>query len=82
MLVFFTLLNGHPSRDKRIVIKIIKRKVTPELPCTVSTKRPKAHPATVTETVNDWIAESRRNRLDQDSSSRKMIASWTAEVNV
>jgi hypothetical protein len=71
------LLTGHPLN---IVVKIIKRNrktVEPETAPTIP--RPSR---TVTTTVNGWISESRKNRLDDDSSSRKTIADWTAEAKI
>ncbi len=72
-------LSENPGRDKKeIVIKIIKRNAKSGPPPRVA----KRVPQTVTATVNDWIAERRRNRLDEDSSSRNTIAGWAAEPNV
>ena len=62
------------------MIKIIKRNSTPELPITATIERPKAH--LITGTVRNWIAESRKNRLDEASYSRKTIADWATESNI
>lgn len=68
------------QRQKNIVIKIIKRNATPELRPVGSVKLPPAQ--TVTETVNEWIAESRQMRIDKDdSSSRKTIVGWADQAN-
>ena len=62
-------------------IKIIKRKSPIEVDSPAPRKLPRLHlPMTVTATVNDWIAESRKNRLAMDNSSRNTIAGWTAEA--
>jgi len=36
---------------------------------------------TVTETVNDWIAERRQVRLHEDNSSRNTIAGWAGQAS-
>jgi len=65
---------------KTLVIKVIKRKAVVDIARVRTARRSRKRGPTVTTTVNDWIAESRRNRLDGDSSSRKTIADWTAEA--
>jgi hypothetical protein len=60
------------------VIKVIKRNATPELPATVSKQLQPTR--TVTATVNDWIAERRQVRLDEDNSSRDTIAGWGGQA--
>ena len=62
---------------ERKVIKIIKRKAA-----AIQDSPPAASPPeqTVTETVTDWIETSRKNRLDQENSSREKIAGWAAET--
>jgi hypothetical protein len=53
--------------NKRNELAIVAQALQADLPA----------PTTVTATVNDWIAESRKNKLEQDKSSRKTIAGWT-----
>jgi len=68
------------GRVEIIVIKIIKRKTQADI-ARIPTERRSARPVTVTNTVNNWIAESRKNRLENDNASRETIAGWTAEAN-
>jgi hypothetical protein len=67
-----------PGEIKRIVIRIIKRNAKPELPLTASKEVSPTQKASAT--VNDWIAESRQIRLDEDNSSRNIIAGWATEA--
>ena len=66
---------------KQFVIKVIKRKTLADIAGILPTKRRKVQTVTVTTTVNDWISQSRKNRLEKDNSSRETIAGWTAEAN-
>ena len=64
------------------MIKVIKQKELADI-ARVRTppNRPRVRPMTVTTTVNDWISESRRNKLADDISARATIAGWTAEAH-
>lgn len=62
------------------MIKIIKRKTTPDPEPDANGSAKAGNRPTATATVNKWIAENRRSRLDEDKSSRKTIEDWTTEV--
>jgi hypothetical protein len=62
------------------VIKVIKRKTLADIARILPEKCLRVRPMTVTTTVNDWIAESRKNRLENDDFSRQTIAGWAAEA--
>jgi hypothetical protein len=64
---------------KRIVIKVIKRKTSSDVPASEPTKTRQKRGPTATATVNDWIEESRKSRLDEDSTSRETIDRWSSE---
>ena len=59
------------------MIKVIKRKVLDSKPA-LPTKRLRTGIVSVKATVNEWIAERRRNQIDSDISSRETIKAWTA----
>ncbi|HEX6125740.1 MAG TPA: hypothetical protein VFZ23_10260 [Pyrinomonadaceae bacterium] len=61
------------------MIKVIKRTTVADIPHVLPTKSLPVRPVTVTTTVKDWIAESRKNRIEKDNSARNTIAGWTAE---
>jgi hypothetical protein len=67
-----------PLRDKKMV-RVIKRNSEPEVeipdPSTPETQ-------SITSTVNDWIDESRKNRINSETLSRKTIAGWAAEPKI
>jgi hypothetical protein len=63
------------------VIKVIKRKTLADIARILPTKRRTVQTVAMTTTVNNWIAESRKNRLEKDNSSRETIAGWTVEAN-
>ena len=64
---------------KPIVIKVIKRKALADIARLLPAKRSRNRPATVTATVNNWIAESRRNRIGNENAARARIAGWKTE---
>lgn len=66
---------------KQFVIKVIKRNALADIARILPIERPRVQREAVTNTVKDWIAESRKNRLEQDNSSRETIAGWTAEAH-
>lgn len=66
---------------KQFVIKVIKRKTLADIAGILPTKRRGLQTVTVTNTVNEWIAESRKNRLEKDNASLETIAGWTAEAH-
>jgi hypothetical protein len=66
---------------KQFVIKVIKRKTQADIAGIVPTERRRVQTVTVTNMVNNWIAESRKNRLAKDNASLETIAGWTAEAN-
>ena len=66
---------------KLTLIKVIKRQALGEIARVVPKKRLQAQPATVTTTVNDWISEFRKHKLQNDNSSRETIAGWAAGSN-
>ena len=66
---------------KRTVIKVIKRKVLADIARVLPRKLLGAQPATVTTTVNDWISEFRKHKLENDNASRETIAGWAAGSN-
>lgn len=66
---------------KLTLIKVIKRQALGEITRVVPKNRLQAQPATVTTTVNDWISEFRKHKLQNDNSSRKTIAGWAAGSN-
>ena len=65
---------------KRIVIKVIKRKTLADIAHILPVNGRGVQPVTMTTTVKDWIAESRKNRLEKDNSSRETIAGWATET--
>jgi len=65
---------------KPIVIRVIKRKALADIAQLIPTKSPRKHRTTVTGTINNWIAESRRNRIGSDRAARTKIAGWKAEA--
>ncbi len=67
---------------KTIVIKVIKRKALGDIARALPAIRRRAHPTTLRATVNDWIAESRRNRVEKDNASRDTIADWAAQASI
>ena len=67
---------------KTVVIKVIKRKALADIARVRPAKRRRLRQVTATTTVNDWIAESRKNKLDGDTSSRETIAEWTADAGI
>ena len=69
------------SRMKLTVIKVIKRQALDEFARVLPKKRLRVRAATVTGTVNDWISEFRKQKLENDNSSRETIAGWAARSN-
>ena len=67
---------------KTVVIKVIKRKALADIARVLPGKRLRLRPITATTTVNDWIAESRKNKLDGDNASRETLAGWTAAAGI
>ena len=70
-----------PSGMKLTVIKVIKRKALGEITRIHPTKRLRVRAATVTTTVNVWISEFRKQKLEDDNSCRETIAGWAAGSN-
>ena len=66
---------------KQFVIKVIKRKTQVDIAGILPTERRRVQTVTVTNTVKNWIAESRKNRLETDNASLETIAGWTAEAH-
>ena len=56
---------------KTVVIKVIKRKALADIARVLPGKCLRLRPITATTTVNDWIAESRKSKLDGDNASRE-----------
>ena len=69
-----------PAMNETIVIKVIKRKTQTDI-ARIPTERRRVQTVTVTNTVNSWIVESRKNRLEKDNASLETIAGWTAEAH-
>ena len=75
---FLKLLARTPLRDKKMV-RIIKRKAEPTVRIPESNT---VETQSITATINDWIDESKQNRIDSETSSRKTIAGWAAEPKI
>ena len=67
------------SNPRMKAIKVIKRNAVPSVPRNGGKKHRAARPASVTATVADWITESRKKKVDQDSSSRITLERWASE---
>jgi hypothetical protein len=70
-----------PQLKNKILIKVIKRDIGAVPPADPAKKLKQKRQPTMTATVNDWIAESRQNRLDSDRSSRRTIDDWASATD-
>lgn len=64
------------------MIKVIKREALDNSDQTLPAQRPRSSGTEMADTVNEWIVESRQNKLDSDVSARKTIADWTAIADI